>query len=108
TVNVDSGYAQVDLHRAGVRTRFPVHRLVLIAFVGAPPAGFEGCHNDGDRLNNSLENLRWDTHSANMQDTVTHGTHLYASKALCAAGHEFSELNTYLYRKGGEVWRNCR
>jgi DNA-binding transcriptional regulator YiaG len=51
-----------------------VHRLVLLAFVGPCPPGMEGCHNDGNPANNRIENLRWDTHDANMKDAIRHGT----------------------------------
>jgi hypothetical protein len=51
-----------------------VHRLVLLAFIGPCPTGMEGCHNDGNPLNNHLDNLRWDTHAANDMDKVAHGT----------------------------------
>ena len=51
-----------------------IHRLVLLAFLGKPPAGCEGCHNDGNPANNHLDNLRWDTAQANQQDRVKHGT----------------------------------
>lgn len=51
-----------------------VHRLVLFAFVGAPPEKHECCHNDGNPKNNHLSNLRWDTAAANQADRVKHGT----------------------------------
>jgi hypothetical protein len=51
-----------------------VHRLVLMAFVGPPPVGTEGCHNDGNCKNNKVANLRWDTHTANLADAKAHGT----------------------------------
>ncbi len=50
------------------------HRLVLEAFVGPCPEGREACHGDGDTENNTLGNLRWDTHAANMADMGRHGT----------------------------------
>ena len=34
----------------------------------------EGCHNDGNALNNNLNNLRWDTPKNNHADKVKHGT----------------------------------
>lgn len=58
----------------GEKKNLSVHRLVLEAFTGLCPAGYEGCHNDGDGTNNALTNLRWDTHKANMQDSIIHGT----------------------------------
>ena len=45
-----------------------VHRVVLGAFVGPCPPGMVACHNDDNRLNNHLANLRWDTQKANMED----------------------------------------
>lgn len=61
-----SGYHVVTL---GVdRKQFRVHVLVLEAFLGKRPDGHEGCHGDGDKNNNALTNLRWDTPSGNAQD----------------------------------------
>lgn len=50
-----------------------VHRIVLAAFAGPCPEGMEGCHNDGDRDNNHISNLRWDTRKANVNDAERHG-----------------------------------
>lgn len=50
-----------------------IHHLVLEAFVGPRPTGFQCCHNDGDPTNNHLENLRWDTAKNNMKDRDRHG-----------------------------------
>ena len=56
------------------RRTFLVHLCVLRAFVGPRPDGMEGCHNDGDRMNAELSNLRWDTRSGNFSDKFSHGT----------------------------------
>ena len=45
-----------------------ISRLVLQTFVGPCPEGMECCHNDGIKTNNHLENLRWDTHRANIAE----------------------------------------
>ena len=69
-----------------VRNGYPrrsVGALMLEAFVGPRPAGHECCHIDGDRFNNSLDNLRWGTQADNMADKLRHGT---AAKRLTAAG----------------------
>lgn len=66
-----TGYLAVNIRNA---THY-VHRLVLAAFVGPCPVGCECCHNNGDRADNRLSNLRWDTFSANQRDRITHGTH---------------------------------
>jgi hypothetical protein len=66
-----SGHLTVSLGRGAKRL---VHRLVLEAFVGPPPAGHEGCHSPNhDPGDNRIENLRWDTHAANIADMVRMG-----------------------------------
>lgn len=73
-----NGYRIVSLPIEGVGKRtFNVHRLILEAFVGPCPEGMEACHNDGDRGNNRLNNLRWDTRSANMADRFRHEEERY-------------------------------
>lgn len=64
-----AGYHVVGLDRAGRNVSRFVHRLVLEAFVGPRPSGMEACHfPDHDKSNNSLSNLRWDTHAENEKD----------------------------------------
>lgn len=70
------GYLIVTLRDSGgiIRRCCIVHRLILEAFVGPCPPGMEGCHNDGNRSNCALFNLRWDTRKANHYDKTIHGT----------------------------------
>lgn len=71
-----SGHLTVCLRRPGSpASRAYVHRLVLLAFVGPAPDGYEAAHNDGNPANNCLSNLRWATRSSNHADKVVHGTH---------------------------------
>jgi len=70
---VSGGYKRVRLSKHGVVQDRLVHRLVLEAFVGPRPKNMECCHNDGDRENNRIKNLRWDTHKNNQIDMVVHG-----------------------------------
>lgn len=52
-----------------------VHIAVLLAWVGPRPDGLVGCHSDDDPSNNHVDNLRWDTRSANARDSVRNGGH---------------------------------
>lgn len=72
---VADGHRRVDLWRDGRRQRFYVHRLVLLAFVGPPPGGYEVAHHNGDPADNRLANLRWTTRQGNVLDKRKHGTH---------------------------------
>lgn len=70
------GYGStVILHKDGKPTCHFVHKLVLEAFVGRRPKDMQACHNDGDKENNRLNNLRWDTPKNNCRDKRHHGTH---------------------------------
>lgn len=57
-----------------------VQRLVLLAFVGPCPEGMQCCHDDGNKTNNRVGNLRWDTPKANAADRDKHGTVLRGSR----------------------------
>ena len=70
----NDGALQVTLSENGKKQRMNVGRVVLMTFVGPQPENCECCHNDGDFTNNCVGNLRWDTHKANVQDSIRHGT----------------------------------
>jgi hypothetical protein len=102
------GYAVVELSRPPGSREHVVHRLVLTAFLGEPPEGYHGCHNNGIKTDNRIENLRWDTPSANALDQVAHGTHHHVRKTHCPAGHEYTPENTYMHPRGLRICRECK
>lgn len=85
------GYMHVNLWRDRRMTTMRVHRLVLIAFAGAPEGPVEGCHNDGDPSNNRIQNLRWDTHRENLLDAMPDGTSRTVGE--CMRGHRLEGAN---------------
>lgn len=68
------GYLIVHLYKNNTRTAKTVHTLVARAFLGVRPRNYDVCHNDGNRLNNSVGNLRYATRSENLRDMRAHGT----------------------------------
>lgn len=88
-----AGHLRVDLH--GQRPY--VHQLVASAFLAHSPG--EVCHSDNDPTNNRVENLRYDSRSANVRD-------LRSERPYCPNGHEFTGDNTYIEPSTG--WRRCR
>lgn len=101
-----NGYKIAILQSGPRRSAKRVHRLVLEAFVGPCPDGMQVCHSDGNRVNNSLGNLRYGTTSENRLDSVKHGTHPHASKTHCPRGHSLVPPNLVaaLWRK---KYRSC-
>lgn len=67
------GYLYVNIWQDGRSTAKRIHNLVLETYVESRPRGKEGCHNDGNKNNNNLSNLRWATHKENEQDKIKHG-----------------------------------
>ena len=100
-------YLRVQLSRDGSRTGYLIHRLVALAFLGPCPPGMQVCHNDGNHLNNTVTNLRYDTPGENMYDQVQHGRHQNANKTHCKRGHPFDEVNTEIGRDGSRHCKAC-
>ena len=69
-----NGYLHVSLSVNNVITSHRIHVLVLKSFCGDRPfEGAHAAHNDGDRLNCRLSNLRWATPKENQDDIKRHG-----------------------------------
>lgn len=68
------GYHCVGLSKDSEPRRKLIHRLVLLAFIGPCPAGFQAAHNNGTPNDNRLENLRWASAKENQGDRKLHGT----------------------------------
>jgi hypothetical protein len=82
----DGRYLAVDIcGRRHVR----IHTLVLETFIGPRPDDMEACHWDGVKVNVKLDNLRWDTRSANRHDARRH-------RAEAAAAQQRLDINRKL------------
>lgn len=74
------GYYIVELWKDGKRSPKRIHVLIMEAFVCPRPEGMDCCHNDGNRTNNDLSNLRWDTRKSNCEDAIKQGTFIRGNK----------------------------
>lgn len=105
------GYERVLLSLNGKKSLGSVHRLMALAFL--PDSWFPGavvCHNDGDKRNNTLENLRWATVRENNLDLIRHGRHNWQEnfgKTHCIRGHEFAGSNLRISAEGKRKCRAC-
>ena len=62
-VNKNNGYLYVDLYKENKSYKRPIHRLIAEAFIPNPENKPTVDHKNGNRLDNSIENLRWATYS---------------------------------------------
>ena len=72
TINSD-GYYNVKLYKNGKKKSFKVHRLLAIAFLENPKGEKYINHKDGNKTNNSLDNIEWCTSSHNVKHAYKMG-----------------------------------
>lgn len=70
-------YFAVVLSKDGMQKTAKVHRLVWTAFKGEIPDKALVLHNDGNRFNNKLSNLRLGTHKDNAADMRKHNEYKF-------------------------------
>jgi hypothetical protein len=88
-----SGYYQVRLSFGKrIEVSFP-HQLVLQSFVSMRPDGMEACHEDDDKLNNHLGNLRWGTKLSNVTDAIRNGRVRPRIKVIRSDGIVFDSIH---------------
>ena len=70
------GYKQIVLYKDGKRNYLRVHRLIAKAFIDNPYNKKQVDHIDGNKLNNSIENLEWVTNAENTKRGYDNGVYL--------------------------------
>lgn len=68
-----SGYLEFACCNNNVYKRFRVHRLVAMTFIPNPENKPQVNHIDGDKTNNRVDNLEWNTASENIQHAFDTG-----------------------------------
>ena len=99
-------YPQVNLRRDGRSFGRRIHRLVAETFLGPCPDSLELCHDDGDPTNNRIDNLRYDTHKANMRDAVGHGK--FGERFSSLDQQPLEEMPIVNVRIDGELYQRLR
>lgn len=67
------GYRVITLHHGDIKKTYIVHRLVAIAFLPNPQKLPQINHIDGDKNNNSVDNLEWCSSQKNMRHAFDSG-----------------------------------
>jgi predicted XRE-type DNA-binding protein len=69
----NNGYYTVGLTRDSKTIQYSIHRIMAIAFIPNPDNKPEVNHKDGIKLNNTLDNLEWNTTKENAIHAVLNG-----------------------------------
>lgn len=98
------GYLYVNLSKGGKKKSYKVHRLVAFEFCSGFVEGFTVNHKDGDKLNNSANNLEWISSLDNLKHSREAGLkpknefgikspNFKGTIQVILDGHIFAELN---------------
>lgn len=80
-------YQSVSISSGGLKETYNVHQLICLAFHGVPNIGQQVRHLNGNRLNNSPDNLAWGTKEEDWEDKRRCGTATVGEK------HPMSKLS---------------
>lgn len=97
------GYPMLQICIRGTRRMLLLHNAICEAFIGPRPGPgtiWQGAHQNDDRLDNRLTNLKWCTQSVNQFDQVRNGR---AGKRLREC-REIEGVKHYLCT-GCETWK---
>lgn len=72
-LNSTAGYLQVVLYKNRISKRMLIHRLVAESFIHTPEKKRTVNHKNGDKHDNSVNNLEWATHKENMRHAYATG-----------------------------------
>lgn len=62
-----TGYVKVGLYANGQSYTYTVHRLVAKAFIHNPDGLIQVHHKDGNKVNNTVDNLEWVSHKTHSE-----------------------------------------
>ena len=102
------GYRKVILCKNGKREYWRVNVLVLTTFIGPPPLSMKNptaAHENGEKSDNRLSNLRWSTQKDNIADKQNHGTAQIGEKHPQSCLTEDKVRLIREMRASGSKWR---
>lgn len=100
------GYVHVSLSRDGKRYEKYVHRLVAEAFLPNPDNKTDVNHIDGNKLNNTVENLEWSTHEENIAHRGVIGKTNNGWKSAKSLAKKYDEIVALVYEVSADINRD--
>lgn len=102
--NAGKGYCSIIVYTPDGYVGYYIHRLVANAFLGPAPEGQEVSHKNGNRKDNRLDNLIYESHKDNMSRRQAHATS-YHGERNPAAKLTQAQVSSMRYdrKKGGKL-----
>lgn len=95
----EGDYYRVNLHKDGKMRTFLVHRIVAVTFISNPNGYKIVNHIDGNKHNNTVENLEFCTSKENNRHARKHGLHTSNVNGLLDSNKENS-IVVQCYKEG--------
>ena len=100
-----NGYRQIRLSNNEKRPTFLIHRLIAIHYIPNPENKSQVDHIDGNKSNNHVSNLRWNTRLENMNNfrpMLSNNTSGFKNISYCETNKNYSfkkTINKEKYKK---------
>ncbi len=89
---INDNYLYVNLFYKNKRLKIGIHRLVAISFIPNPENKPQVNHKDGNKLNNNVSNLEWNTSKENI-------IHSYKNNLQTKGNHKLTKEQVIEIRK---------
>lgn len=97
------GYKTVMLYN-GKRKNITIHRLMAFTFIPNPENKATVNHIDGNKLNNSIENLEWATYKENQNHAFKNGLNEGGWKGKFGENHSKSKAVEFVDKNGNIIY----
>ena len=98
------GYVYVDLYNSSGKKKTPIHRILLISFVGINTLMPFACHRNDIKSDNTLTNLYWGNHSTNTVDMHRNGRTLNKKMKRKINNLQVRIIRNYPYHYGCNIF----
>lgn len=98
-----NGYLCVDLNSNNVSSQKYIHRLVAEAFILNPENKPTVNHKDGNKLNNNISNLEWNSYSENNKHATDNNLRQSPWTGKFGVNHPQSKSVVQLDKKGNVI-----